>query len=146
MIRRTEERRKEQRDRKGHAINQTQNYVAEKGCVVRGNDSEAEGGERERDTVVVIAICELSECVCDSLCDDFSSATHCCLCSFQVLDGREPLATIKEAKSVLFTHESGESGVIRCFPCFSPPARPHSRIRARRMAMPAEAAERLCLF
>lgn len=33
--------------------------------------------------------------------------------SFQVLDGKEPLATIKEAKSVLFTHESGKSGVIR---------------------------------
>ena len=31
---------------------------------------------------------------------------------FQVLDGREPLATIKEAKSVLFTHESGELFVV----------------------------------
>lgn len=27
----------------------------------------------------------------------------------QVLDGKEPLATLKEAKTVLFTHESGES-------------------------------------
>lgn len=41
-------------------------------------------------------------------------STSVSLSPTQVLDGREPLATIKEAKSVLFTHESGESsGLIR---------------------------------
>jgi hypothetical protein len=31
--------------------------------------------------------------------------------SFQVIDGREPLATLKEAKTALFTHDSGKSSL-----------------------------------
>ena len=75
--------------------------------------------------------CKLSKCVqrythfslilTTTACSDYSSNATFTLLNLpsslsptQVLDGREPLATIKEAKSVLFTHESGESsGLIR---------------------------------
>jgi hypothetical protein len=76
MIRRMgKEGRRTKRDRKGHAINQTQNYVAQRrSCIVRGNDSEAKGEkeihtdtDREyTETGTVIVIWELSECLCSS--------------------------------------------------------------------------------